>query len=111
MAGNGNQKGTLQTSPSPAPLAQGSTASTAAYDSPGGDMTVALSYPGSLMKLEILNAQSQVVATGQGPPPIVLRVPAAPAGQTWRIILFALALLIAAAMVLIPADRTARRRA
>ena len=80
VAGNGNQKGTLQTSPSPAPLAQGSTATTAVYDTPGGGLTVALSYPGSLMKLEILNAQNQVVATGQGPPPIVVRVPAVPPG-------------------------------
>lgn len=80
VAGNGNQKGTLQTSPSPAPVAQGGTATTAVYNSPGGDMTVALSYPGSLMKLEVLNSQNQVVATGQGPPPIVVRVPAAPPG-------------------------------
>ncbi|HEX6351240.1 MAG TPA: FecR family protein [Candidatus Dormibacteraeota bacterium] len=80
VAGNGNQKGTLETSPSPAPLAQGGTASSAVYNSPGGDMTVALSYPGSLMKLEVLNSQNQVIATGQGPPPIVVKVPAAPPG-------------------------------
>jgi FecR-like protein len=80
VAGNGNQKGTLQTSPSAAPLAQGGTATTAVYNSPGGDMTIALSYPGSLMRLEVLNSQNQVVAASQGPPPVVVRVPAARPG-------------------------------
>ena len=80
VAGQGNQQGTLQTTPSTAPLANGGSATTAVYNSPGGDMTVALSYPGSLMKIEVIGPLNQPMGTAQGPPPVILRIPNAPPG-------------------------------
>jgi len=80
LAGSGNVKGTMQTTPSTGALAQGGTATTAVYNSPGGDMTIALSYPGSLMKLEVVGPLNQTMATAQGPPPVVVKIPNAPPG-------------------------------
>jgi len=81
VAAGGNQKGTEQTSVSATPIAAaGGTATTATYYSSGGDMTVVMTYPGSLMKLDVMGPNGQVVGTAQGPSPVTVRLPGAPPG-------------------------------
>lgn len=81
VAAGGNQKGTQQTTVSAAPIAAaGGTATTATYYSAGGDMTVVMTYPGSLMKLDVVGPSGQVVGSAQGPSPVTVRLPSAPAG-------------------------------
>lgn len=78
----GNQGGSLQTAQSSAPLGTaGATADTGAYAFAGGDLTATLSYPGSMMKLQVINQAGQVVGAAQGPPPVVVKIPSAPAGM------------------------------
>ncbi len=81
VAAGGNQKGTEQTSVSATAIAAaGGTATTATYYSSGGDMTVVMTYPGSLMKLDVMGPNGQVVGTAQGPSPVTVRLPGAPPG-------------------------------
>lgn len=78
---SGNQPGTAQSMPSSALVAAVNTpVDTPGYEFPGGDLTAALSYPGSRMKLEVIGPDGRVVASSQGPPPIRVTVPGAPAG-------------------------------
>ena len=80
-AAAGNQAGSLQTSQPAAPIAAtGTPVDSAPYNFPGGDLTATMSYPGSLMKLEVIGPSGQVVAAAQGPPPVVVRIPNAPPG-------------------------------
>ena len=81
VASQGNQKGTVQTSVSATPITSaGQTADTAPYYSGGGDLTAVMTYPGSAMKLDLLNSAGKVVASSQGPSPLTVRVAGAPAG-------------------------------
>lgn len=78
---NGNQAGTVQTIPSAAPLAAaGQSGDSADYQFPGGDLTAVLGYPGSLMKLDVIGPGGRVVGSAQGPPPVRVTIPSAPAG-------------------------------
>lgn len=78
----GNQPGTVRSMPSAAALGAVNTpVDSPAYAFAGGDLTAALSYPGSLMKLEVVGPGGQVVARGQGAAPVRLTIPNAPAGN------------------------------
>jgi hypothetical protein len=81
-AATGNQAGSLQTAQSATPIATtGAPADSAAYAFAGGDLTASLAYPGSLMKLEVIGPAGNVVGSAQGPPPVTVRIPNAPAGM------------------------------
>jgi hypothetical protein len=68
---NGNNNpGTFQTTGSDA-LAQGATSDPTTYNSPGGNVTAALAYPGSLMALHVIDPDGQV-HDAQGPSPVKL---------------------------------------
>ncbi len=86
-AAAGNRPGSLQIAHSAGPLAAtGTPVESARYQFPGGDLTVALAYPGSAMKLEVVGASGAVVATAQGAQPIVIHIPnAAPGAYKARI--------------------------
>lgn len=77
----GNNPGTLQVSLSQTPAATvGTPTDTSPYYFAGGSMTATLGYPGSLMKLEVVNDQGQVVGAGQGPPPVIVTMNNLPGG-------------------------------
>jgi hypothetical protein len=77
----GNNPGTLQTDLSPAPAAAvGTPTDTAPYQFAGGNLTATLGYPGSVMKLEVVNDAGQIVGAGQGPPPVKVAMSNLPAG-------------------------------
>jgi FecR protein len=74
-AAKGNNPGTLQTTGGDA-LAQGGT-SDQIYNSPGGNVTAVLSYPGSLMSLRVVDPDGQP-HTAQGPPPVKVTIAGPP---------------------------------
>jgi len=77
-AANGNNAGTAQTSISDS-IANGQTAEQN-YNSPGGNLTVALCYPGSLMTVTVTDPTgAQHLA--QGKSPVKVRIPNAPPGR------------------------------
>ena len=74
---NGNNNpGTFQTTGSDA-LAQGATSDPATYNSPGGNVTAALAYPGSLMALRVIDPDGQV-HDARGPTPLKLTIAGPP---------------------------------
>lgn len=82
----GNTSGTVQASAGGV-LSNGQSAEDD-YSSPGGNLTVVLCYPGSLMSVTLvdpLGAQH----TRQGPPPLAIRLPNAPPGR-YRAVVHAL---------------------
>ena len=75
-SGANNNPGTFQTTGSDT-LAQGATSDPTIYNSPGGNVTAALAYPGSLMALHVIDPDGQV-HDAQGPPPIKLFIAGPP---------------------------------
>lgn len=75
-SGANNNPGTFQTTGSES-LAQGATSDPTTYSSPGGNVTAALAYPGSLMALHVIDPAGQV-HDAQGPPPIKLFIAGPP---------------------------------
>lgn len=71
-----NNPGTFQTTGGSG-LAQGGTSEPVLYNSPGGNVTAALAYPGSLMRLQVVDPNGQV-HDGQGPPPIKVTIAGPP---------------------------------
>ena len=69
---SGTTAGTTQTTNGDG-LTNGQTAQ-ADYNSPGGTLTMAMCYPGSVMSVTLTTPTGQVY-TRQGPPPLVIRVP------------------------------------
>jgi FecR protein len=49
------------------------------YNSPGGDLTLAFCYPGSLMSVTVTDPNNHS-HTAQGTPPLVIKIPSGPAG-------------------------------
>ena len=74
----GNTSGTMQASAGRV-LTNGQTAEDD-YSSPGGNLTVVLCYPGSLMSLTLVDPLGRQY-TRQGPPPVTLKIPNAPPGR------------------------------
>ncbi|TAN35073.1 hypothetical protein EPN29_00130 [bacterium] len=73
----GNNAGTVQTA-SGDNLTTGQTAESD-YNSPGGDLSLAFCYPGSLMSVMVTDANGRAHFK-QGPPPIVLKIANGPPG-------------------------------
>ena len=73
-----NNAGTAQTTNGQG-LTTGQT-STVGYDSPGGNLTVAFCYPGSLMSLTVTDPNGGR-HTAQGPPPLFVRISGGPPGH------------------------------
>src|SRR5260221_7566962 len=76
-AGSGNNSGTIQSAGGES-LANGQTAESD-YNSPGGNLTLAFCYPGSLMKVTVTDPAGRVIAR-QGAPPLVIKIANGPAG-------------------------------
>lgn len=76
-AATGNNSGTVQSSGGEA-LTIGQTAESD-YNSPGGNLTLAFCYPGSLMKVSVTDPTGRVFAR-QGAPPLVVKIPNGPPG-------------------------------
>src|SRR5258708_18049273 len=76
-AASGNNSGTLQASGGES-LTNGQTAESD-YNSPGGDLTLAFCYPGSLMKVTVTEPAGGVHAN-QGAPPLVIKIANGPPG-------------------------------
>ncbi len=76
-AASGNNSGTLQSSGGES-LTNGQTAESD-YNSPGGDLTLAFCYPGSLMKVTVTDPAGGVHAK-QGAPPLVIKIANGPPG-------------------------------
>src|SRR4029077_3578841 len=49
------------------------------YNSPGGNLTLAFCYPGSLMKVTVTDPSGRVIAR-QGAPPLIVKIANGPAG-------------------------------
>src|SRR5713226_9751069 len=75
---SGTTPGTTQTSSGDS-IANGQTAEQG-YDSPGGNLTVAFCYPGSLMSVTITDP-SGAQHLAQGKSPVMVRIPNAPPGR------------------------------
>lgn len=76
-AGSGNNSGTIQTSGGES-LTNGQTAQSD-YNSPGGNLTLAFCYPGSLMKVTVTDPAGRVI-NRQGAPPLIIKIANGPAG-------------------------------
>jgi hypothetical protein len=76
-AGSGNNSGTVQSSGGES-LTNGQTAESD-YNSPGGNLTLAFCYPGSLMKVTVTDPVGGVTAR-QGAPPLIVKIANGPAG-------------------------------
>ena len=76
-ASAGNNAGTVQTSDGDN-LTSGTSAEQD-YESPGGNLIVALCYPGSLMSVTVVDPNGRHYAA-QGAPPLILKVPNGPPG-------------------------------
>ena len=74
----GNTAGTLQSTTGDN-LTGGQTAESD-YDSPGGNLTLAFCYPGSLMRVMVTDPLGRSI-TKQGPPPLVVRIQSGPPGM------------------------------
>ena len=77
-ASSGNNAGTVQSS-SGDNLTNGQTAESA-YNSPGGNLTLAFCYPGSLMSVTVTDPTGRTFAR-QGVAPIIVRIANGPAGE------------------------------
>jgi hypothetical protein len=77
-AASGGDPGTAQTDVGEG-LRSAQSAS-ASYYSTGGDVTVALCYPGSLMRLTVTDPGGGIHAA-QGPPPVIIKIPSGSPGQ------------------------------
>jgi hypothetical protein len=76
-ASAGNNAGTVQTIDGDNVL-QGQTAEQD-YESPGGNLTLAFCYPGSLMSVTVTAPDGRTFPA-QGPPPLVIKIPNGPPG-------------------------------
>jgi hypothetical protein len=76
-AGSGNNSGTIQSAGGES-LTNGQTAESD-YNSPGGNLTLAFCYPGSLMKVTITDPAGRAIAR-QGAPPLIIKIANGPAG-------------------------------
>jgi hypothetical protein len=76
-AANGNSSGTMQSS-SGESLTNGQTAESD-YNSPGGNLTLAFCYPGSLMKVTVTDPAGRLIAR-QGAPPLIVKITGGPPG-------------------------------
>jgi hypothetical protein len=76
-AGTGNNSGTIQSSGGEG-LTNGQTAESD-YNSPGGNLTLAFCYPGSLMRVTVTDPTGRVL-TRQGAPPLIVKIANGPAG-------------------------------
>jgi len=76
-ASNGNTSGTMQSAGGES-LTNGQTAESD-YNSPGGNLTLAFCYPGSLMTVTVTDPVGRVV-TRQGAPPIIVKINGGPPG-------------------------------
>jgi hypothetical protein len=76
-AGSGNNSGTIQSAGGES-LTNGQTAESD-YNSPGGNLTLAFCYPGSLMKVTVTDPAGRVIAR-QGAPPLIIKIANGPAG-------------------------------
>jgi hypothetical protein len=85
-AGSGNNSGTIQSAGGEG-LTNGQTAESD-YNSPGGNLTLAFCYPGSLMKVTITDPAGRLIAR-QGAPPLIIKIANGPAG-VYRAIVTAL---------------------
>ena len=85
-AASGNTSGTMQSS-SGENLTNGQTAESD-YNSPGGNLTLAFCYPGSLMKVTVTDPAGRA-STRQGAPPLIVKITNGPPG-TYKAIVTAL---------------------
>jgi hypothetical protein len=76
-AAAGNNSGTVQSSGGES-LTNGQTAESD-YNSPGGNLTLAFCYPGSLMKVAVTDPAGRVLSR-QGAPPLVVKIANGPPG-------------------------------
>ena len=76
-AGSGNNSGTIQSAGGES-LTNGQTAESD-YNSPGGNLTLAFCYPGSLMKVTVTDPAGRVISR-QGAPPLIIKIANGPAG-------------------------------